>query len=597
MEVLAVDTTRKSLRLQRAAVVVLLLAATALVGASGFRKAAEAAVPEFTNLAHVYNFQPPSPPTASTRRGSDHEFYTAIVPKRDYATGQLLDAAGNPLAEGQPPVMVARDFAIMGSYGSGTPETQPGFTGGAWVFDITNPEAVQFVVNIPCQQTQNDVQIKQFGDRWVLALARDGTGQPCVASPTFGQNTTAAGLAFFDITDPYDFKPMYSWRSTGGSHNFTFHPHKPYGWISTGDLPGGLNHIPIIDFTNVDNPTLANDPLLEGGPHDILFSVDGLRAFVAAENNHRIYNTTNPAAPTEVFGGLTPNTGTYAHGLDPSADRKHMIATNESLALGGFFVSGSSVCPGEGLTFYDIENESAPVPVGEFVADIRGPSIGDSRACTGHVGLMAPNNHAMTLGWYRGGVRVVEHSDPSQPQEVAKAVMDGAEVWAAKFYKGPYIYASDTRRGFDVFKWTGPGHAPWEGEADLSVEKSDSRDPAPIGRRFTWTITVKNNGPDAAFNVMVRDNLPSGVEFVSATASQGSCGRFAGEISCSLAGLVSGGTATVDVVVTPRVPGFIQNFASVTSSTGDPELGNNTGSEITFICRITSRKQSIQCGP
>jgi uncharacterized repeat protein (TIGR01451 family) len=572
-------------RRETATVAVVALLTALLVGISGDWKPARAAVPEFTNLAHVYNFKPPSPPAQATRRGSDHEFYTSIVPKRDYATGQLLDAAGNPLAEGQPPVMVARDFAVMGSYG-----------GGAWVFDITNPEATQFVVNVPCNQTQNDVQIKQFGDRWVLALTRDGNGQPCVPSPTFGQATTAAGLGVFDITDPYAFKPMYSFRNTGGAHNFTFHPHKPYGWVSTGDLPGGLNHIPIIDFSNVDNPTLVNDPQIQGGPHDILFSVDGLRAFVAAENNHRIYDTTNPAFPTQIFGGLTPNTGTYAHGLDPSADRMHMVATNESLALGGFFAAGSSVCPGEGLTFYDIQDESAPVPVGHFVADVRGPSVGDDRACTGHVGLMAPNNHAMTLGWYRGGVRVVEHSDPSQPTEVAKAVMDGAEVWAAKFYKGPYVYASDTRRGFDVFKWTGSGPAPWEGEADLSVEKSDSKDPTAINRNFTWTITVTNNGPHAAFNVHVRDILPPGVDFVSATASQGSCGRFGGVISCSLAGLVVGGTATVDIVVTPRQGGFIQNTdASVTSSTGDPVLTNNTAEEVTFICRVTSRRQSIPC--
>ncbi|HEV2906606.1 MAG TPA: DUF11 domain-containing protein, partial [Actinomycetota bacterium] len=379
-------------------------------------------------------------------------------------------------------------------------------------------------------------------------------------------------------------------------HNFTFHPHKPYGWVSTGDLPGGVNHIPIIDFTNVDNPTLVNDPQSVGGPHDILFSIDGLRAFVAAENNHRIYDTTDPAFPTQIFSGLTPNTGTYAHGLDPSADRKHMIATNESLALGGFFQAGSSVCPGEGLTFYDIENESAPVPVGHFVADIRGPSIGDSRACTAHVGLMAPNSHAMTLGWYRGGVRVVEHADPSQPTEVAKAVMDGAEVWAAKFYKGPYVYASDTRRGFDVFKWTGSGHAPWEGDADLSIEKSDSKDPAPTGRNLTYTLTVTNNGPDAAFNVIVTDTLPPGVDFVSATPSQGSCGRFGGVISCSLAGMVDGATATIDVVVIPRAAGLIQNVASVSSSTGDPVGANDTASEQTSICRITSRRASIPCG-
>jgi uncharacterized repeat protein (TIGR01451 family) len=390
---------------------------------------------------------------------------------------------------------------------------------------------------------------------------------------------------------------MYSFRWTGATHNFTFHPTKPYGWVSTGDLPGGINHIPILDFTNIDHPVLAADPATEGGPHDIAFTVDGLRAFVASENNHRIYDTTNPAAPVLISQVPVPNTGTYAHGLDPSQDRRMMVSTNESLALGGFFQSGTSVCPGEGLLFYDIEgeNEAAPVPMGHFVADVAGPSIGDGRACTAHVGLMSPDGDVMTLGWYRGGVRVVEHSDPSQPVEIAKAVMDGAEVWAAKFYKGPYIYASDTRRGFDVFKWTGSGPAPWESEADLAVRKLDSSDPTPLGRNFTWTIEVTNNGPAAALNVQATDTLPSNVDFVGATASGGSCGRFGGTISCSVGGIAAGDTVTFDIEVRPRQGGFTQNTASVTSSTGDPVLGNNTDSEVTFVCRVTSRRSSIPC--
>jgi uncharacterized repeat protein (TIGR01451 family) len=580
-----VESRHKIRRLTTATAAFLVLVGTPVIGGSSPGWGFDAAVPEFVNLSHVYNFQPPAPPTVARRRASDHEFYTAIVPKRDYASGQLLDEAGNPLMPPASPVMVTRDFAVMGSY-----------DGGAWVFDITNPEAVQFVRNIPCNQQQNDVQIKQFGDRWVLALARDGNTAPCITNPSFGL-TTNGGTVFFDITDPYDFSPMYSFRWTGATHNFTFHPTKPYGWVSTGDLPGGVNHIPILDFTNIDQPTLAADIQSIGGPHDIAFTPDGLRAFVAAENNHRIYDTTNPAAPVQISSVPLPNTGTYAHGLDPSADRRMMVATNESLALGGFFQAGTSVCPGEGLTFYDIEdaNEAAPIPMGEFVADVRGPSVGDDRACTAHVGLMSPDGNVMTLGWYRGGVRVVEHSDPSMPVEIARAVMDGAEVWAAKFYKGPYIYASDTRRGFDVFKWTGPGTAPWISEADLSIEKSDSKDPAATGRNLTYTLTVTNNGPDAALNVQVADTLPAGMDFVAATASGGSCGPFGGTIACSIGGLADGASVTFEITVTPRQAGLAQNVASVSSSTGDPVLGNNTTTEQTSICRITSRRMSIPC--
>ena len=401
--------------------------------------------PQLVNLAHVYNFTPTGSPLDPEGKGTDLEFFTNDVPKRNYATGELLDAAGNPLPAGSPPVMHTRDFAIMGSY-----------LGGGWIFDITDPENVEFVRNIPCNQTQNDVQLKQFGSRWILTLARDGGTRPCVAK-SFG-GTVGAGIAVFDVTDPYAFTPMYSFRSNGGAHNFTFHPTKPFGWVSTGDLPGGLNHIPIIDFTDVDNPVLAADIPVEGGPHDISFSPSGNRAYVASENNHRIYDSTDPKAP--VLISRIPNNGTYAHGFDPTPDGKLAIATNESLALGGFFASGTTVCPGEGLTFYSIEGdrERTPVPMGHFLASVQGRGP-DNRACTGHVGKLG--NKGMTLGWYIGGVRVVDYSNPSMPVEAGIAVMPGAEVWAAKFYKGPYVFAADMRRGFDVFRWTGAQAPPW----------------------------------------------------------------------------------------------------------------------------------------
>ena len=58
--------------------------------------------------------------------------------------------------------------------------------------------------------------------------------------------------------------------------------------------------------------------------------------------------------------------------------------------------------------------------------------------------------------------------------------------------------------------------------ADVAVTKvvSDSR-PA-VGERTTWTVTVANNGPDTATDVVVTDTLPAGLAFVSATASRGS---------------------------------------------------------------------------
>lgn len=423
------------------------LAMLAVFATFGARADAEAG--DFSNLEPVYSYDFGG---SSGSLGTDSEFFTSEVPLRDGSGQIVLDGAGAP-------ILVEKDFAVIGAE-----------THGAFIFDITDPENTSFVVKVVCNQIQNDPQLKRFGDRWVLALTQDEAGAPCLKAPNFKRYgpAGAGGVALFDVTDPIVYRGIYSFATTGGAHNFTWHPTKPYGWVSTGDLPGGRNHLPIIDFTDLttaattDTPKLAADLSSVGGPHDISFNVDGTRAYVASENNVRIYDSTDPVAP--VLIGATPTTGTYAHTAETTADGSTLVVTQESLALGGFFAPGTTVCPGEGLFFYDISGplEASPAPLGVFYADIQGPQgINESRACTAHQGRISPNGTAMVLGWYIGGVRVVDFQNRSLPTEVGHAVLPGAEVWSARTYKGPYIYVADLVRGFDVLRWSGQGDAPW----------------------------------------------------------------------------------------------------------------------------------------
>ena len=45
-------------------------------------------------------------------------------------------------------------------------------------------------------------------------------------------------------------------------------------------------------------------------------------------------------------------------------------------------------------------------------------------------------------------------------------------------------------------------------EADLSITKTASPDPVSVGRDLTYTITISNDGPNAATDVEVIDDLP-----------------------------------------------------------------------------------------
>jgi uncharacterized repeat protein (TIGR01451 family) len=83
-----------------------------------------------------------------------------------------------------------------------------------------------------------------------------------------------------------------------------------------------------------------------------------------------------------------------------------------------------------------------------------------------------------------------------------------------------------------------------------------------VGEPVTFTITEINN-ESFAISPQVRDSLPAGVEFVSATSSQGSCSfdPATSNVDCELGTIAPGATATIDVVVIPTQPGIITNNA------------------------------------
>ena len=75
---------------------------------------------------------------------------------------------------------------------------------------------------------------------------------------------------------------------------------------------------------------------------------------------------------------------------------------------------------------------------------------------------------------------------------------------------------------------------------DLQITKTATPNPVIASQNLTYTLQVKNNGPAPATSVIVVDALPSGVTFVSATATQGVCNS---GVTCSLGDMAVGATA------------------------------------------------------
>jgi uncharacterized repeat protein (TIGR01451 family) len=119
-------------------------------------------------------------------------------------------------------------------------------------------------------------------------------------------------------------------------------------------------------------------------------------------------------------------------------------------------------------------------------------------------------------------------------------------------------------------------------EADLALNMTDSPDPVTVGNNLTYTITVWNNGPHVANDVLLTDTLPPNVTFVSSSASQGSC-TGTSTVTCDIGTITSGASATVTLVITPTTATVLTNIASVTSSVGDPNGSNNDETTSTIV--------------
>ncbi len=123
--------------------------------------------------------------------------------------------------------------------------------------------------------------------------------------------------------------------------------------------------------------------------------------------------------------------------------------------------------------------------------------------------------------------------------------------------------------------------------ADLALTLNDLPDPVQVNGTLTYTLAVTNNGPDRAANVVVTDTLPSGVTFVSATASVGSC-TGTGPVVCNLGNLAGLARATITLVVRPTAAGTLTIRATVTGATADADTNNNSATQETRVVTLPS---------
>ncbi|TDX02023.1 Ig-like domain-containing protein [Dinghuibacter silviterrae] len=121
-------------------------------------------------------------------------------------------------------------------------------------------------------------------------------------------------------------------------------------------------------------------------------------------------------------------------------------------------------------------------------------------------------------------------------------------------------------------------------QADLAITKTVSPGPYSVQSPVTYTLTVTNNGPKDAQNVVVADTLPSGLGTPVNFGGGGNplYSAVSNSIQWTLSDLPAGTTETFTFDISLKSFGTISNTGFVTSATLDPDTTNNH-STATFV--------------
>jgi uncharacterized repeat protein (TIGR01451 family) len=121
------------------------------------------------------------------------------------------------------------------------------------------------------------------------------------------------------------------------------------------------------------------------------------------------------------------------------------------------------------------------------------------------------------------------------------------------------------------------------GLADLAVSISA---PASVngGAPLAYVLNVANLGPTTAQNVLVSNQLPSGVAFGSASGVGWSCSVSGSIVNCTAPSVPVGNSTPITINATaPATGGSLTDTASVSASTADPQGANNSASVTTTV--------------
>ncbi len=121
--------------------------------------------------------------------------------------------------------------------------------------------------------------------------------------------------------------------------------------------------------------------------------------------------------------------------------------------------------------------------------------------------------------------------------------------------------------------------------ADVGLSLTVTPDPVYLGWGLTNTVTITNNGPGKALAVTLTEPLPAGAG-LSTNSSSSTGGAFTvsnGIVICAVGDLASNASATVSLVLTNTILGFMTNALAIATGSQDLVPANNATNYVATV--------------
>ncbi|MEJ8802336.1 T9SS type A sorting domain-containing protein [Pontibacter sp. H249] len=272
------------------------------------------------------------------------------------------------------------------------------------------------------------------------------------------------------------------------------------------------------------------------------------------------------------------NNGVYDPGTADVLLEKTGPAGNKVITWDGLNGLGQVVPKGTTLRYY-FKNGSGPVnfPVWDAETNVDGFRVGEVRPLPPGV---PTDNYVSKLYWDDSKLATSRFPTP-QTQLFGVTSSGGVHRWGSATTTAGDLYTVNTWTYGYTNETEQTQVYTYDCSADLAVTNVASGGNYVVGKQFTYTVTITNNGPQFATGVVLADLIDNTkLNYINAVPSSGTYNATTGVWTVGDIGV--GATRTLTITVSPKVTGTISQVASITAMQQADIIASNNSATATI---------------